>query len=489
MAQFSPLVHAPIKAAALPSRLPQRACACASKASSECGACKAQHPQRREIAGGFPSGLPSLTSFETGGRPLARHLRERLEPSFGVSFADVRVHDDSASHAAARRVQANAFTFGQHIHFASGQFHPDESDGLRLLAHELAHTVQQRGHSNSVARDAIARDAIAMDDPDSEMEHRADVAAGAAMMGRNVGTLSSTGLVLARQAHPGASTGRAPGSTGVRVPGAPRHPRPTRATAAVFSESTTARFNGYDASVRPNWLVIPAGGSRTADVAVTPAGGAVSFISDNTSVATVTPTGAGVTVNGVAAGTTQIEARAGSRALDLLAINVKNPRDVWTGFNYVRDSAPPTPHSTTGTTADTPRLLAGLNLVWEQQANVRFTDGGSRNVTVSGDLGANVEYSSSGGGEWYTVVALGSGRAYNVFRVWEVLNDGRHVNGGVTVGANTMLEDISCPDGLTLAHEAGHYLTLDHPDGGVMSVCFTRTDRRVTKAAADRANP
>jgi outer membrane protein OmpA-like peptidoglycan-associated protein len=61
-----------------------------------------------------------------------------------VSFGDVRVHHDSAANAEAKRAGAQAFTKGNDVSFASGRYNPSSSAGRQLLAHELAHVLQQR---------------------------------------------------------------------------------------------------------------------------------------------------------------------------------------------------------------------------------------------------------------------------------------------------------------------------------------------------------
>jgi hypothetical protein len=63
-----------------------------------------------------------------------------MEALFGVSFADVRVH--VGHHVSS--VGALAYTHGSNLHFAPGQYNPNSLEGLKLLAHELTHVVQQR---------------------------------------------------------------------------------------------------------------------------------------------------------------------------------------------------------------------------------------------------------------------------------------------------------------------------------------------------------
>lgn len=77
------------------------------------------------------------------GRPLDAATRAFMEPRFGHDFGGVRVHDDGAAATSARSVSARAYTVGNHIAFDTGEFRPDTAGGHRLLAHELAHVVQQ----------------------------------------------------------------------------------------------------------------------------------------------------------------------------------------------------------------------------------------------------------------------------------------------------------------------------------------------------------
>jgi len=78
-----------------------------------------------------------------GGSPLPGPERAFFEPRFGHDFGRVRVHADAGAHAMAARLHAQAFTVGGNVYFAAGKYAPSMSDGRRLLAHELAHVVQQ----------------------------------------------------------------------------------------------------------------------------------------------------------------------------------------------------------------------------------------------------------------------------------------------------------------------------------------------------------
>jgi peptidoglycan hydrolase-like protein with peptidoglycan-binding domain len=283
-------------------------------------------------------------------------------------------------------------------------------------------------------------------------------------------------------------TGATSASGRLAAPPAPGAPAAPAATGVVFSEDPDEPFAGYDDSVAPNWLVVPANGRRRAAAAIAPAASRPTFGSSNAAVATVDVTPDGVAVTGVAAGTAEVQAMEGAAVLDRLRISVKNRLDRSVAFHYVCDSAVPVHHCSNGTPgADQMRSL--LNRVWERQANVRFTGGAAHNVVAPGDLGPAVDWTSPGGGEWNTVTALGAGADYNVFRVWHYLQDGQPTNDAACLGVNTLIGDHPCADGLGLAHETGHFLGLDHGDGFIMVPCGGRVDQRVSKAIADRVNP
>jgi len=79
------------------------------------------------------------------GQALDRQLSTTLEDGMGERLGDVRVHTGDHAAALARAVSARAFTVGSDIFFAQGEYRPGTADGDRLVAHEVAHVVQQRG--------------------------------------------------------------------------------------------------------------------------------------------------------------------------------------------------------------------------------------------------------------------------------------------------------------------------------------------------------
>ena len=82
-------------------------------------------------------------ALQQSGRPLERETRSFMEARFGRDFGGVRIHDDGVSSASASAIGALAYTAGNHVVFRSGRYAPATPGGRRLLAHELAHVVQQ----------------------------------------------------------------------------------------------------------------------------------------------------------------------------------------------------------------------------------------------------------------------------------------------------------------------------------------------------------
>lgn len=91
-----------------------------------------------------PAG-PSMVRDVIGspGHPLDASTRAAMEPRFDHDFSQVRVHTDDRAAESARAIGANAYTAGNHIAFGAGRFAPGTQGGHSLMAHELAHVVQQ----------------------------------------------------------------------------------------------------------------------------------------------------------------------------------------------------------------------------------------------------------------------------------------------------------------------------------------------------------
>lgn len=90
-----------------------------------------------------PDTAARLQSGAGRGQPLSPPLRRFMEPRFNADFSAVRLHTDGEAAALARRLNARAFTHGGDVYFGRGEYRPDSAEGRELIAHELAHTVQQ----------------------------------------------------------------------------------------------------------------------------------------------------------------------------------------------------------------------------------------------------------------------------------------------------------------------------------------------------------
>jgi hypothetical protein len=123
----------------------------------------------------MPSGIvhpdvqAAIAASRSRGRPLDTQLSSHLEPSFGQALGDVRVHTGDGAAALARAVSARAFTVGNDIFFASGEYRPGSRDGDALIAHEVAHTIQQQG--------APASGPLMVSQPGDALEREAEAAA------------------------------------------------------------------------------------------------------------------------------------------------------------------------------------------------------------------------------------------------------------------------------------------------------------------------
>jgi len=96
------------------------------------------HP---EVQGTIDASRGSGTSLDPG-------VRGRFEGDLGP-LGDVTVHTDDKADQLNRSVSARAFATGTDVYFAKGEYNPGSAEGDRLIAHELAHVVQQRGATNS----------------------------------------------------------------------------------------------------------------------------------------------------------------------------------------------------------------------------------------------------------------------------------------------------------------------------------------------------
>ncbi|HEX3474979.1 MAG TPA: DUF4157 domain-containing protein [Kofleriaceae bacterium] len=140
-------------------------------------------PAQRKPAGGGAGGEPdaAVRSLPSGGgQAMPEDVRGKMERAFQADFSAVRVHE--GEHAAA--LGARAYTQGNDIHFAPGQYQPHSEAGQALLGHELAHVVQQ---SQGRVRATAQASGVALND-EGHLEREADELGARAARGEHAGT-------------------------------------------------------------------------------------------------------------------------------------------------------------------------------------------------------------------------------------------------------------------------------------------------------------
>ncbi len=130
---------------------------------------------------------PERTQLRLGsGNALDGAVRTRMEAVFGSDFSRVRVHTNAEAGELARGFDARAFTLGEHVAFGSATYRPGTPMGDALIAHELAHVIQQRGNGGAPAGGGRA--------DESALEEDADRAVMGAVAARNSGSRRLLGV-------------------------------------------------------------------------------------------------------------------------------------------------------------------------------------------------------------------------------------------------------------------------------------------------------
>ena len=176
----------------------QRSCACGNHTmGGECSDCgkKKSLLQRKGSNAGESSAVNMVNEvLRSSGQPLDQATRGFMEPRFGQDFSSVRLHTDTLAADSARSVNARAYTVGNHIVFGSDFYNTSSHDGRRLIAHELTHTIQQRGVLSAAPQ---AHD-IHIGEPGNQLEREATavaerVAQGEKLYGENFTRAGQTG--------------------------------------------------------------------------------------------------------------------------------------------------------------------------------------------------------------------------------------------------------------------------------------------------------
>lgn len=124
--------------------------------------------RKEENSADYVSGLPSVgEALASSGKFLSKEARAYFEPRYGYDFSRVKVFSDTKAAQSAQRLNALAYTYGENIVFNHNKYQPDTFSGRKLLAHELAHVVQQQtgnvGRMIQKANDASFESAAGVD--------------------------------------------------------------------------------------------------------------------------------------------------------------------------------------------------------------------------------------------------------------------------------------------------------------------------------------
>lgn len=249
----SSFAHARPSNTTSPATSLRRKCACGAHTpgGSECRDCAGKRLRRSSTQAGPPMVAPQLVHDVVGssGRPLDVATQSWMGSRFGSDFSRVRVHDDGRAAESARAVGALAYAVGSHVVFDAHQYAPGTPAGRRLLAHELAHTLQDPGSGGLHASLAIGR-------PDDASEMAADRAADAAMRGERVSVLPGGGGLMRRQMRGcDATAGESPDVRKVHCPDGSDY----RVTMTAVDGPNVPGFHGSvtpGASLKEIWLDI-----------------------------------------------------------------------------------------------------------------------------------------------------------------------------------------------------------------------------------------
>jgi len=195
---------------------------------------------------GVAAGADAVVQRAAGssGAPLPSTVRDRFESSLGADLSAVRVHTGAASADAASAVGARAYTTGNDIHFAAGQYAPHDPFGIHLLAHEVAHTVQQSGGAPTTQYK------LEVSSPGDAAEIEADRAADAMTAGTHFAIGAGAASSLARQATAGAGAKKPAGdlahradAVAARLQKSEKHLTNVAGTALNFVKQALARYS------------------------------------------------------------------------------------------------------------------------------------------------------------------------------------------------------------------------------------------------------
>ncbi len=195
---------------AVPAGVLRRQCDCSQHAiaGGECEECKKKRMmlQRWPAGPAEPFAVPPVVHevLRSPGQPLDAATRAFFEPRFGHDFTNVRLHTDSRAAESAHTCNALAYTVGDDVVFATGQYRPETTKGKHLLAHELTHVVQQQHGGSRVPQH------LQISAADEPTEQQADSIADSIIFRTRPISIHPGGSMLRRQGSGPAPTATQP---------------------------------------------------------------------------------------------------------------------------------------------------------------------------------------------------------------------------------------------------------------------------------------
>ena len=240
------------------------------------GSCHGDHDAQLAQAShdtGHPASATSVSAavhdvLQSSGKPLNPAIRGYFEARLMHDFSQVRVHDDTQAADSAWTVNARAYTVGRNIVFGADQYAPATRDGRKLIAHELAHVIQQ-GKGTGFAAHPVNR--LQLSDPGDVHEQEAEAISAGATEGQLAGALSGDshgGPWVQRQADGGLpSPSAAPTPSAAPIPSAAAAP-PSASPLPVKTVKVWVHSFIPMASVKDPFGYCYSGDNRTTDPAV-----------------------------------------------------------------------------------------------------------------------------------------------------------------------------------------------------------------------------
>ncbi|HVW61055.1 MAG TPA: DUF4157 domain-containing protein [Puia sp.] len=214
---------------------------------------------------------PQAIQEELGsGQPLPADVRERMESVFGTSFAHVKTHTDATAAQVSDRVNARAFTVGNHVAFGNGEYQPGTMLGDALIAHELAHVIQQDSPGGTVAGDGTG------DGNYDALERDADRSAAstiASLWHRSASSLGNIAQNAIPRMRSGLRLQRCGGDSKPKPPPGPAGPcKPTLKSMAAAKTGTIAMTTAWSGNCEMAFGSPSAAGMTTTAEVDVPAG-------------------------------------------------------------------------------------------------------------------------------------------------------------------------------------------------------------------------